>query len=546
MDAASYGWSASQPVLERLNPPPRVPKETHPKKLHLGSWQRARREAVRREVEVFLKAEERRQAGIKKLLETIHVIDSLDTDFGTFTQFGRSLRGELGVLKRKLKATQKTFEHADGGFLQTYALARWRRIKEAERYEGKGGEVDYGDNPVGISADGVDLGDDGAVQMRLELEQDMRDVELKLGKIWSNDVMLNADLETLFQEAKDIKSACTNTFLNLSIRSNDLHVRLETWHQNIIKIVAALTEEVETMHELEHAPIRPQSPGTLRYQGTVLQGTVDEYLDESKRKVDEIFAAMHQGRAKALEMTEQFADKSAQMAAEIWAENERLQAELLAKEEAHAEVLKAKELELKKAESEASRQRKLLMDDYKRLTLQNEKDIDILSSRYREQLDAANEALEEEQKKAAELAAKLEREREQFKKASRALEDAINERDALQNSIASERARMTGLQAMLHDLQAQLDVADGDNGDGDGRIKVLEEQLRAGMSHFSKGVVFSMESGPEAATPCAPSQTAQNARRPDTCALRRFVAGPYTVQDRRKTLTACTCNTQRG
>ena len=70
MDAASYGWSASQPVLERLNPAPRVPKETQPKKLELGSWQRARREAVRREIEVFLKAEDRRQAGIKKLQYT--------------------------------------------------------------------------------------------------------------------------------------------------------------------------------------------------------------------------------------------------------------------------------------------------------------------------------------------------------------------------------------------------------------------------------------------------------------------------------------------
>lgn len=111
--AASYGWEASQPVLQRLNPPTKVQAEPKPKARWKPSWQTTRREAVKREVETFLKAEDRRQAGIKKLLDTIQIIDKLDTDFGTYEQFGRSLRSELGELKRKLKGTQKTFAAAN-------------------------------------------------------------------------------------------------------------------------------------------------------------------------------------------------------------------------------------------------------------------------------------------------------------------------------------------------------------------------------------------------------------------------------------------------
>ena len=253
---ASYGWCASQGVLERLNPPPRITTEPKKPANARRSWQRERRETVKREIETFLKAEELRQAGVKKLLETIHLIDTLDTDFGGFEQFGRTLHSELETLRRKLRTTQKTFASADGGFLQTYALARGRRIRDAERWEGKGGEVDYDENgKLKVSADGdLELGDDAAHEARLKLEQDCRDIDLTLGTIWKNDVMLNTDIESLMQEAKDIKSSCNSTFFNLSVKSNDLHVRLDTWGTNLKKVVAALTEQTESKFDLERAP----------------------------------------------------------------------------------------------------------------------------------------------------------------------------------------------------------------------------------------------------------------------------------------------------
>lgn len=477
--AASYGWGASQPVLQRLNPPTKVQAEPKPKARWKPSWQTTRREAVKREVETFLKAEDRRQAGIKKLLDTIQIIDKLDTDFGTYEQFGRSLRSELGELKRKLKGTQKIFAAADGGFLQTYALGRHRRIKEAERWEGKDGAVDYDENMRGITADGeLDDRDDAAVQSRLRLEQDMRDVDLRLDKIFTADVMLETNIEDMLQEAKDIKAACTNTFLNLSIRSNDLHVRLDTWQSNITTFVAMLTEDPETTHDLGKTLLGEARP--VSAEG-VPQGSVEEYLAESKTNVDEIFASMAQRRVKALEFTEQFSGKSAQIAADIRAENERLQAELLQTQEEHAEALRAKEAEIRNAEAETVRQRKVLTDDCKRLKTQNNKELEVLSSRYRAQLDTAEQALEEESKKAQDLAAKLEVESERYQKASRDLKDAVAGRSALMNSIEHEQSQVRALQSLMDDLQAQLDAAaPGDDGDLD-RLRVLEEQLTTGM-----------------------------------------------------------------
>jgi len=478
---AFYGWGASQPVLEKLNCPfPIVLAQPKPAAKWKPSWQKTRREAVKREVETFLKAEDRRQAGIKKLLDTIHIIDKLDTDFGNYSQFGRTLRSELGELKRKLRGTQKSFQAADGGFLQTYALGRHRRIKEAERYEGKDGEVDYDENVRDITADG-ELGndDDAAVQSRIALEQDMRDVDLRLDQIFKSDVMLETNIEEMLQEAKDIKASCTNTFLNLTFRSNDLHVRLDSWQSNITKIVGLLTEDPETTYDLVETPLGAQTRA-VSAEG-VPQCSVEEYLTESKTAVDEIFASIAQRRAIALEFTEQFSDKSAQITADIRAENERLQAELLQRQDEYAEELRAKEAEITAAQAEIARQRKISTDDYARLTLQNHKELEALSSGYRAQLDAANQALEEESNKAKDFADKLERESECHKKANSDLQQVFAGRAALMESIKYGQNQVRALQSLMGDLQAQLDAAAPGDGAELDRLRVLEEQLRTGI-----------------------------------------------------------------
>jgi len=479
---AAFGWSAGQCVLAPLNPPPRFQSAHRPRSSRPGATHVVvRREAVRREVETFLKAEDRRQAGIKKLLETIHVIDTLDTDFGTFAQFGRTLRSELGELKRKLRATQRTFSSADGGFLQTYAMARKRRIRDAELWEGKGGEVDYDLNvkKSAIAAD-VDSGDDPAVQARLRLEQEKLDLDMKLEKIWDGDVMLMTDIEILLQEAKDIKDAFTGTMINLTIHSNDLHFRLDAWNTNIIKVAAALTEDVETTFDL-HAVPEGRTP-VLSAEG-IAQGSVEEYLTESRNNVDAIFASMAERRNKALLLTEQFADKTAEVTAEIRAENERLKAELLAKEEEHKAALKAKEKARSDAEADYAKQKKALLADYAKLVHKHDHDVEGLNAKFRSELDSANQALEDkeqalktESKRAEALAAQLKEELERLKQTSRALKEASSERDALADSIESERTRVSKLQSMIDELQALLDA----NGDDDGRRKILEDQLKSG------------------------------------------------------------------
>ena len=473
---ASYGWSASDAVLERLNPPPRV--YTEPKKKHIPvSFQRARREAVRREVQTFLKAELRRQAGITKLLETIHIIDKLDTDFGTFSQFGRTLRSELGELKRKLQVTQKTFATADGGFLQTYALARKRRIAQAERWEGKDGFVDYDSNGAAKVSEGghLDLGEDAAMEARLRLEQDMADAELRLAKVFDEDVMLYTDIEELLEEAKDLKEAAGSKMMDLTFNSNNLYVRLDNLEADLKKLVSAWTDEPETTFELD---VAPQGRAPVVSDGAI-QGSMDEYLAESKSRVDDIFASMEQRRAKTLEFSMQFGDKSAEISSDLRAENEKLRAEILAQKEAEAEVIKLKDVEIKKAEAEAAKQRKVLIDQNKKLVIQNEKDLAALRAKYDAQLEAANQALEAESQKAQELAQQLQREAELYRKASRELEEALSERKSLQASIERHGSRCSELEALMQSLQEQLDATAGDGGDAD-RLKVLENQLDAG------------------------------------------------------------------
>ena len=478
---AAYGWNASQYVLQPLNPPPRFQtaraRAARPGVGHIM----VRREAVRREVDTFLKAEERRQAGIKKLLETIHVIDTLDTDFGAFAQFGRTLRSELGDLKRKLRTTQRSFAAADGGFLQTYAMARKRRIRDAERWEGRGGEVDYDLNAKksGVVAD-LDSDEDPAVQARLRLEQDMIDIDLRLDKIWDGDVMLITDIELLLQEAKDIKEACTGTMLNLTMRSNELHVRLESWHTNIVKIAAALTEDAATTFDLQAVP--EGKPPVVSAEG-VAQGSVEEYLAESKSNVDAIFASMAESRNKAFRLTEQFVDKTAEVTAEIRAENERLKALLATKQEEHLAALKAKDQAMSEAEAEHVKQRKALMADYAKIVAKHDHEMDGLTTRFRAQLDSANLALEDRdqalealKEKADALAAQLQEGSDRLKQNSRALKEALSERDALADSIESERSRVNSLQKIVDELQALLDA----NDDDDGRLRLVEDQLKAG------------------------------------------------------------------
>jgi len=472
---ASFGWAASNGVLERLNPPPRV--YTEPKKTHIPrSFQLARREAVRREVQTFLKAELRRQVGIAKLLETIHIIDKLDTDFGTYTQFGRTLRSELGELKRKLKVTQKTFSAADGGFLQTYALARKRRIAQAERWEGKDGFVDYDSNGIARVSEGgdLDLGEDEALEARLRLEQDMLDTDLRLEKIWDADVMLYTDVEELLREAKDLKEAAGNTMMTHSFNANNLYVRLDNMESELRKLVSALTDERETTFDLDFAP---QGRALVVSDG-LIQGSMDEYLAESKSKVDELFATMQQRRSRTLEFCSQFGDKSAEISAELRAENEKLRAEILANLEAQAEALKLKDLEVKKAEAEAAKQRKIMTDDYKRLVMGNEKEMAALRAKYEAQLEAANQALLAESTRAQELDQKLKREMERYNQASHELEAALSERAFLKASMELNGSRCAELEALIDSLQQQLDAA-GDGGDGD-RLKGLENQLGAG------------------------------------------------------------------
>jgi hypothetical protein len=472
---ASFGWAASNGVLERLNPPPRV--YTEPKKAHIPrSFQRARREAVRREVQTFLKAELRRQVGIAKLLETIQIIDKLDTDFGTYTQFGRTLRSELGELKRKLKVTQKTFSAADGGFLQTYALARKRRIAQAERWEGKDGFVDYDSNGIARVSEGgdLDLGEDEALEARLRLEQDMLDTDLRLEKIWDADVMLYTDVEELLREAKDLKEAAGNTMMTHSFNANNLYVRLDNMESELRKLVSALTDEPETTFDLDFAP---QGRALVVSDG-LIQGSMDEYLAESKSKVDELFATMQQRRSRTLKFCSQFGDKSAEISAELRAENEKLRAEILANLEAQAEALKLKDLEVKKAEAEAAKQRKIMTDDYKRLVLGNEKETTALRAKYEAQLEAANQALLAESTRAQELDQKLKREMERYNQASHELEAALSEHAFLKASMELNGSRCAELEALIDSLQQQLDAA-GDGGDGD-HLKVLENQLEAG------------------------------------------------------------------
>ena len=473
-DVESYGWSASQKVMERLNQPPRAKDVSRPKVREAISWQRGRREAVKREVETFLKAEDRRQTGIKKLVATINSIDKLDTDFGNFSQFGRTLRSELEVLKKKLKATQKTFVAADGGFLQTYALARRRRIRDAERCEGRDGEFKYDEN-VGkarISDDGrIDFDeDDESILARRALEQEVQQVDLRLENIWSHDVMLDLDIDGLLEDAKAIKASCKSTMLNLDVSSNDLHVRIEDWYHQISKMVGALTEDTETTYDMEH---------------TITPGSVDQYLTESKIRVDQLISSMETGREKALEATVQYTEKSLEISANLRAENERLLAELSAKDEEKAAALREKELELKHVQAEADRQRKILVDDYKRLTLSNDQELELLSSRYRAQLDAANKALEEETAKAEELEAKLAQESEQYRKTKCALADTSKTCDALMQSIESERARALKLESALQELRQQLDAATAAgsrSGGDDSQVALLEAQLKTGKA----------------------------------------------------------------
>jgi hypothetical protein len=480
---ASYGWGASQHVLEQLEPQGRVQGERKPKPPPQEAWQTERREAVKREIRTFLRAEDRRQAGIKKLLETIRIIESLDTDFGSFEQFGRKLSHELDQLKHKLRLTQKTFKAADGGFLETYALARERRIKGAERIEGRGGEVDYDEHVRGRSdnfvAGELDLGND-AVAERLRLEEEAKLFDLKMDKIWDNDVMLRTDVDALKKEAQDIRNAYTNTFLNLNINHNDLHARLDSWQTHIANVVSQITDDRETTFDLKRIPFGQIEP--IKSTDSLPQGSLEQYLEESKSSVDEIFSSMQLRRQKVLHFTEQFSEKSAQLKADVEAENARLHSELLSKEEQHLKELQAKQLEMKKAEEEAARQRRLLMDDHKRLMTENDKEIE----RFRVQLQDAQREIDAERKKreqeeirAQELAAKAAAEAESNRKAHQTLDEMLKERDKLMDQVDSEKCRISLLQSLMTDLQQQLDAS---NEGGDARVKVLEQQLQTGVS----------------------------------------------------------------
>ena len=124
-----------------------------------------------------------------------------------------------------------------------------------------------------------------------------------------------------------------------------------------------------------------------------------------------------------------------------------------------------------------------MVDDYKRLTLSNDQELELLSSRYRAQLDAANKALEEETAKAEELEAKLAQESEQYRKTKCALADTSKTCDALMQSIESERARALKLESALLELKQQLEAATAagsTTGGDDSQVALLEAQLKTG------------------------------------------------------------------
>ena len=144
--------------------------------------------------------------------------------------------------------------------------------------------------------------------------------------------------------------------------------------------------------------------------------------------------------------------------------------------------LQAKQLEMKKAEEEAARQRRLLMDDHKRLMTENDKEIE----RFRVQLQDAQREIDAERKKreqeeirAQELAAKAAAEAESNRKAHQTLDEMLKERDKLMDQVDSEKCRISLLQSLMTDLQQQLDAS---NEGGDARVKVLEQQLQTGVS----------------------------------------------------------------
>ena len=492
----SYGWEAGEKVLQRLNPPrserdktTRVAQEDPPPQP--VSWRTARRQAVQTEIYAFLQAEEQRQQGIRKLLETIQVIDSLDTDFGSFKQFGRSLRTELDVLRSKLRATQKSFAKADGGFLRTFALARERRVADAVRWEGAGAFDDCDGQHQGADKSSPDENDrdrdlvacGAAAANRQRIEEEKRDHDMRIQNILDRDVMLNTDVEKLLEEAKAVKNATTNTTVNLTLTANDLHVRLETWKRNIDAVVEAITEDRETTYDLDNVSMgrNPQREALESPDAEPTQGSVEEYLAESKNQVDKLFGSMYHGRAVAMKFTEKLAEKSAHVTADLRSQNGILQQELLVMADKHEKHLKEKDLEVKKAEEGGARQCKALLEDHARELHETERKQEMLSRRYREQLEEVNRELCQEREDRAnaeqrrqDVTAQLTELRARFESANQRLDHVLNERDKLLIQMEADKSGVAKLESLVAELQQQLD-ASGEGGET--QIKVLQAQL---------------------------------------------------------------------
>lgn len=422
----------------------------------------SRKAALKKEVESFIKAETRRQDGLKQLTESINVIDRLELDFGTQEAHGRSLRTHFRKLQGQLKSVMGAFYKADGGFLHTFLMAKKRRMKFAEQLDRDAGVETAGEED---DDEGDELEVEDTATARRRIMRQMDEISNRVERALRYDTMLETDMDEVIRDAREQHHSVVAEVIHLNEKAQDRSMTFESWKDHLAKLLKRLEEQHEG-HALDDSGEGHKSAFADD------AGDVEELVEQSRVSVDLLMLSTRNRRNQMEEIKSEMLAAAVSKAEEE--EQHRREAKRLEEQLQHANHKLAamqKQFETEKREllDKIQSERTSMSNEVRRAKGSASRDLDAalgknkkLEKSYKEQTSKM-----ETQKKQADG---LEKKNQELKDQVRRLTDEISVLESRSSSNHEEMEKMENM--MMDTIQSLMSEAGADESEN-----ALQKQL---------------------------------------------------------------------
>lgn len=146
------------------------------------------------------------------------------------------------------------FERADGGFIDTFLVAKSARMKIADRIDPQGRVQEEGE-------EAEQRDEEAAEAMRVKILAEADEIARRLFKIHNRDSLTATDFVKELQQWSDTQSVQRGLLLDLNAKAVERHLKNEAWHANMERL---LTQAAPCPARPSATPLLPPTPAPTR------------------------------------------------------------------------------------------------------------------------------------------------------------------------------------------------------------------------------------------------------------------------------------------